>query len=98
MSKQKKKGKNETQRTTSTEIEDFAKKSEKEFSLVYCLLGNCSAWFEDIGAWAVDNRSSRHMSRMRLVFLNVSEIDSDCYVDSGVDTMHVVNGVRCVRF
>jgi hypothetical protein len=96
----KKKGKKETQvaSSTSIEIDDVAKKFKKEFSLVFCLSGSGSAKFGDIGAWIVDNGSSRHMTGMRSMFLNVSETDSDCHVDCGTSTIHVVKGVGCVRF
>jgi hypothetical protein len=67
----KKKGKKETHvaTSTSTKIDDFAKKFEKEFSLVACLSGSGSATFGDIGAWFVDSGSSRHMTGMRSMFL-----------------------------
>jgi hypothetical protein len=39
--------------------------------------------FEDIEVWFVDSGASRHMTRMRSVFLSLSETDSDCVVDSG---------------
>jgi hypothetical protein len=96
----KKKGKKETQvaASTSTEIDDFAEKFEKEFSLVSCLSGSGSAEFGDIGAWVVDSGSSRHMTGMRLMFLSVSETNSDCHVGCGTSTMHAVKGVGCVRF
>jgi hypothetical protein len=38
------------------------------------------------------------MTRMRSVFLSVSETGSDCHVKSGVCTRHAVKGVGCVRF
>jgi hypothetical protein len=39
--------------TTSIEIDDFAEKFEKEFSLVSFLLSNSFKGYEDIGAWIV---------------------------------------------
>jgi len=94
-----KKGK-ETQvaTSTSTEIDDFAKKFKKEFYLVACLLGNGNATFGDIRAWFVDTGSSRHMMGIKSMFLNVSETNLDCHVGCGTTTMHVVKGVGCVRF
>jgi len=96
----KKKGKKETHVTTSTSIEinDFAMKFEKKFSLVACLSGSGSATFGDIGAWFVDSGSSRHMMGMRSMFLSVSEIDSDHHVVCGTSTMNAVKGVGCVIF
>jgi hypothetical protein len=96
----KKKGKKETQvaTSTSTKINDFAEKFEKEFSLVSCLSDSGSAVFGDIGAWVVDSGSSRHMMRMRSMFLSVSETDLDNHVGCGTSTMHAVKGVGCVRF
>jgi hypothetical protein len=46
----------------------------------------------------VDNGSSHHMTRMRSMFLSVSEADSDCHVYCQIGTMHAVKGVGCVRF
>jgi hypothetical protein len=55
----------------SVEIDDFAEKFEKEFSLVSCLSSSSFGEYEDIGAWIVDNGSSRHMTGMRSMFLSV---------------------------
>jgi hypothetical protein len=85
--------------TTSIEMDAFAEKFDDEFSLVATLSSNNRlAELEDSGAWFVESGSSRHMTGMRLVFLSVSEKDSDCYVKSGMHTMHAVKGVGCVRF
>jgi hypothetical protein len=65
---------------------------------VSCLSGNDSTTFGDIGAWIVDNGSSRHMTRMRSMFLSVSETDSYCCVDCGTSTMHSMKWVGRVRF
>jgi hypothetical protein len=46
----------------------------------------------------VDNGSSRHMTRMRSMFLSVSETYLDYHVDCGTSAMHAVKGVRCVKF
>jgi hypothetical protein len=48
--------------------------------------------------WFVDNGASQHMTGMRLVFLSLSEIDSDCCVGVGTDPQLVVKGVGSVRF
>jgi hypothetical protein len=83
----------------STKIDEFAEKFEEEFSLVASLLSSSRlAELEDIGAWFVGSGSSFHMTRMRLVFLSVSETSSDLHVSSGASTMHAVKGVGCVRF
>jgi hypothetical protein len=54
--------------------------------------------FEDIEAWFVDSGASRHMMRMRYVFLSLSKIGLDCFVDSGADSQLVVKRVGSVRF
>jgi hypothetical protein len=46
----------------------------------------------------VDNGSSHHMTRMRLMFLSVSETNSDCHVDCGTSTMHAMKGFGRVSF
>jgi hypothetical protein len=73
-------------------------KFEEEFSLVVSLWSSSVAKLEDIGAWFVDNGSSRHMTGMRSVFCSVSAMGSDLHVSSGASTMHAVKGVGCVRF
>jgi hypothetical protein len=65
---------------------------------VSCLSGSGSAEFGDIGAWIVENGSSRHMMGMKSMFLSVSETDSDCHMDCGTSTMHAVKGIGRVRF
>ena len=85
--------------STSTEIDEFAKKFEDKFSLVASLSSNNRfAKLEDSGAWFVYIGSSRHMTGMRSVFLSVSETGSYLHVGSGVSTMHAMKGVGCVRF
>ena len=85
--------------SASTEIDEFAEKFEDEFSLVASLsISSRLAELEDSGAWFVDNGSSHHMTRMRSVFLSVSETGSYLHVWSGAHTMHAVKGVGCVRF
>jgi hypothetical protein len=61
-------------------------------------LGSGCPVFEDIEAWFVDNGASQHMTRMRSVFLSLSKINSDCFVDSGADSQLAVKGVGSVRF
>jgi hypothetical protein len=43
--------------------------------------------------WVVVSGSSNHMTRMRSVFLSVSEIGSDFLVKNGACTRHAVKGV-----
>jgi hypothetical protein len=52
-------------------IDEFAEKFEEDFSLGSLFSSNSVAELEDIGAWFVDNGSSRHMTRMRSMFLSV---------------------------
>ena len=52
----------------------------------------------DNDAWFVDSGAFSHWMGMKELFLSVSGMDSNCYVDSGVDTIHAVRGVGCVRF
>ena len=42
--------------------------------------------------------ASNHMTRMRTMFLSLSEIGSDCRWGCGSSTMQVLKGVGCVRF
>jgi hypothetical protein len=95
----KKKVKKEAEVVASAATNEFAEKFE-EFSLMACLAGSGCLVCADIDAWFVDSGASRHMTRMRSVFLSFSEIDSDCYVGCGASTKHVlvVRGVGCVRF
>jgi hypothetical protein len=61
-------------------------------------LGSGCLVFEDIEVWFVDSRASRHMTRMRLVFLSLLETDSNCCVGVGTDPQLAVKGVGSVRF
>jgi hypothetical protein len=94
----KKKKKQEPEVSASTEIVEFAEKYEREFSLMSGPVGSGCPVFEDIEAWFVDSGASRAYDGMRSVFLSLSEIDSDCFVDSGVDSQLAVKGVGSVRF
>jgi hypothetical protein len=78
----------------SVEVDSLPEKFESEFSLMDCL-GNIV--YEDIEAWFVDNGSSCHMTRMRLVFFSFTKIDSDYYVGSETNVWHAMKGVRYVR-
>jgi hypothetical protein len=48
-------------------------------------LGSGCLAFEDIEVWFMDNGASRHMMRMRSMFLSLLEIDSNYFVCSGTD-------------
>ena len=63
-------------RGSSAKIDDFVENFE-ECSFSSCLSGCNRAVYEDIGACILNSESSLHMTGMRSVFLNVSEIDSD---------------------
>jgi hypothetical protein len=80
---------------TSTKVDHFALKFEKELSLTDCLR---SIVYEDNEAWFVDNGSSLHMMRMTSVLFIFSLIDSECYVTCGTNTRHAVKGVGCLIF
>jgi hypothetical protein len=46
----------------------------------------------------VESGSSWNMTGMRSVFLNFSEIDSNCYVGCGASTRFSMKGVGSMRF
>lgn len=78
----KKKDKWKTQVAASAEIDEFAANFE-EFSLVVVCCSSTSsrsAQFVYSDEWFVDSGTSRHMTGMREVFINVSKIDSDMHV------------------
>jgi hypothetical protein len=54
--------------------------------------------FQYIEVWFMDSGYSWNMTRMRLVFLSLSETYSDCVVGSGPDSRLAVKGVGSVRF
>ena len=84
--------------SASTEIAEFVERHEREFSLMTGPLGSGCLVFEDIEVWFMDNGASRHMTRMRLVFLSLLEIDLDCCVGVGTDPQLAVKGVGSVIF
>jgi hypothetical protein len=94
----KKEKKSEPEVSTSIEIAKFVERHEREFSLMTGPLGSGCLVFKDIEVWLVDSGASRHMTRMRLVFLSLSEIDSDYCVGVGIGPQLAVKGVRSVRF
>jgi hypothetical protein len=94
----KKEKKLEPEVSASTEIAEFVERHEREFSLINGPLGSGCLVFEDIVVWFVDSGASRHMTRTRLVFLSLSETDSDCCVGVGTSRQLAVKGVGSVRF
>jgi len=89
----------EIEATTSIEIDAFVEKFDDDFSLVATLYSNKRlVEFEDIGAWFIDNRSSRHMMGMKSMVLSFLETGLDYHMKSGAHTGHAVKGVGCVKF
>jgi hypothetical protein len=84
--------------SASADIVEFAKRYEKDFSLMIGPVGSGCLAFKDIESWFVDSGASQHMTRLRLVFLNLTEIDSECRVNCGADPQLAVKGVGRVRF
>jgi hypothetical protein len=93
-----KKKKLEPEVSASTEFVEFIQRFEKEFSLMDGSMGSGCLVFEDIEYWFVDCGASRHMTRLRSVFLDLTEIDSYCSVNYGTSPQHVVMGVVRMRF
>jgi hypothetical protein len=89
----KKKKKQELKVSTSTKVDEFTNKFKREFSLMTSLSSSDSAEFGEIGVWFVDSGASRHVTRMRSVFLDFSKIDSNCYLGCGASTRHAMKGV-----
>jgi hypothetical protein len=84
--------------STSIEITEFVERHEREFSLMIISLGSGCLVFEDIEVWFMDSGASRHITGMRLVFLSLSETDSDCCVGVGTGPQLAVKGGVSVRF
>jgi hypothetical protein len=96
--KKKKKKKLEPEVSASVEIAEFVERYEKELSPMTGPVGSGCLVFEDIESWFVDSGASRHMTGLRSVFLDLTEIDSDCRVNYGASAQLAVKGVRRVRF
>jgi hypothetical protein len=94
----KKKKKLEPKVSASEEIAEFAERYGREFSLITGPVGSGCLAFEDIESWFVDSGASRHMTGLKSVFLNLTEIDSDCNVNCGVGPQFAVKGIGRVRF
>jgi hypothetical protein len=54
--------------------------------------------YEDMKGWFVESGSSRHMTRMRSIFWNFSESNTDCYVGSGTNTRKAIRRYGYVRY
>ena len=80
---------------TSARVDHLAKKIERELSWYTCL---GSIVYENIETWLVDSGSSCHMMGLRTMFFSFIEIDSNYYVHSSTNAMHVVKGLGYVRF
>jgi hypothetical protein len=94
----KNKKKSEPEVSASVEVVEFDKRYENEFSLMTGPMGSGCLAFKDIESWFVDNGASRHMTRLRSVFLDLTEIDSNCRVNCGDGPQLAVKGVGRVRF
>jgi hypothetical protein len=91
-----KKGQGKTQTTTSTEtqLDEFATKFEKDFSLVSCLSTNTNTR----SAWYLDNGASHHMTEARELFNSLTEKDSGTHVELGDDAKYAVKGEGTIMF
>jgi hypothetical protein len=93
----KKKKKPESEVSTSAEVVEFTQRFE-EFSLMVGLVGSGCPVFEDIESWFVDCGASQHMTGLRSIFLDLTEIDLDCNVNCGAGPQYAVKGVGRMRF
>jgi hypothetical protein len=57
----------DAQVAASTEVDDFAERFTKEFSLLSCLSSDGCIVCEEIEEWFVDSSASHHMTGMRSV-------------------------------
>jgi len=78
---QEKKGQGKMQTTTSieTQLDEFAVKFEKDFSLVSCLSTNTNTRI----AWYLDSGAFHHMTKAHELFNNLMEKDSGTHVELG---------------
>jgi hypothetical protein len=90
--------KKELEVSASAKVVEFTEKFEKEFSLMTCPSSSGCPVFEDTKVWFVDSGAPQHMTGTRSVFLSLSKIDSECYVDSGAGSRLAMKGVGSVRF
>ena len=73
----KKKGNKNVEVSTLAKVDEFAKKFEKEFSLMTSLSSSSFLVCQVIEAWFVDSSASQRMMGMRQIFLSFLEIDSN---------------------
>jgi hypothetical protein len=79
------------------EVAEFSKRYEKEFSLMTGPMGSGCLAFKEIESWFLDSGYSQHMTGLRSLFLDLTEIDSDCRVNYGVGPQIAVKAVGRVR-
>jgi hypothetical protein len=84
----KKRSKMDYEIATSTKVNEFTEKFEKEFSLMACLASIGCLGCTGTLAWFLDSGASWHMTGMRSIFLSFSEIGSGSYVGCGVSTRY----------
>ena len=96
--KKKNKKKEEPEKVSSTEVGDFAKEFEKEFSLVSILSDSSVAESLDTGAWYMDSGAARHMTGIRAVFRELTDHDRVILTEDGYAGTHAVEGVGKVIF
>lgn len=94
----KKKKKPKLEVSVSSKVVEFVERYENELSLMTGHVGSGCLAFKDTESWFVDSGASRHMTRMRSVFLDLTEIDSNCKVNCGASPQFAVKGDGRVRF
>lgn len=82
----------------TTEIDDFAEKFEKDFSLFSLVSSADNNGFVMNGSWFIDSGSSCHMTGMYHIFRNIIETNPDRMVESEGGTTCSVRGFGRVRF
>ena len=77
------------------EVNSLAEIFEKEYFLMD---GLNRVIYEDIQEWFVYSGSSRHMTRMKSIFMNFLESDTNGYIGYVTNTRKEIRGVGYVRF
>jgi hypothetical protein len=93
----KKKGKIKLQQVAAsakTQMDEFAAKFEKDFSLVSCF----STSIVSKSAWYVGSGASSHMTPTRELFTNLMEQDSGLHVELGNDAKYAIKRVGTISF
>jgi hypothetical protein len=96
--KKKKKEQEGPEIATTTTMEDFSSKFDREFSLVTLVSSVGSGGFGGDFRWIVDNGASCHMTGIWQVFLIITEAGIDRLVESEGGMARAVRGVERVRF